>query len=160
MKALPIRKYKPYYRESLLLAIPVVFSQVGHVLVQFADSVIVGHFAGTISLAAVSLVNSIFVIGMVIGLGVSYGITPLIAQHNGRKNYKECGKLLSNALVINTITGIALFIFISVGMMLIIGHLGPNASEVVRQSQAILICSRWVYHLCHLSLFNTFKTIC
>src|SRR6201988_443723 len=115
MKSL-YQKYKPYYGESLRLAIPVVFSQVGHTLVQTADSIIVGHFAGTISLAAVSLVNSIFVIGLVIGLGVSYGITPLIAQHNGRKDYKECGRLLSNALVINSIAGIAIFALISVGM--------------------------------------------
>src|ERR1700743_1249425 len=116
-------KYKPYYGESLRLAVPVVFSQMGHTAVQTVDSIIVGHFAGTISLAAVSLVNSIFVMGLVIGLGVSYGITPLLAQNNGRKDYKECGRLLSNALVMNSVTGIALFLFISVGMMQLIGHL-------------------------------------
>src|ERR1700756_160228 len=117
------RKYKPYYGESLLLAFPVVISQMGHTLVQTADSIIIGHFAGTVSLAAVSLVNSIFVIGLVIGLGVSYGITPLIAQNNGSKNYEECGQLLSNSLLINAIAGVALFVLISFGMMLLIGPL-------------------------------------
>ncbi|HEX3387394.1 MAG TPA: MATE family efflux transporter, partial [Mucilaginibacter sp.] len=104
------QKYKPFYTDSLLLAIPVMFSQVGHTLVQMADSIIVGHLVGTVALAAVSLVNSIFVIGMVIGLGVSYGITPLIAQSNGRNDYNECGRLLSNSLLINSITGVALFV--------------------------------------------------
>ena len=93
--------YKPHYKTNLALAIPVVISQLGHTLVHTADSVIVGHFAGTIPLAAVSLVNSVFTIVLVLGIGISYGITPLIAQENGRKNYTECGKLLYNSLVIN-----------------------------------------------------------
>src|ERR1700761_6620837 len=117
------QKYKPYYRDSLRLAIPVVISQIGHTLVQTADSIIVGHFAGTISLAAVALVNSIFVIGLVIGLGVSYGITPLIAQSNGRGDHIECGRLLSNSLLINSIGGVILFLFISFGTMLMVDHL-------------------------------------
>jgi len=153
MKSL-YQKYKPYYGDSLRLAIPVVFSQVGHTLVQTADSIIVGHFAGTVSLAAVSLVNSIFVIGLVIGLGVSYGITPLIAQHNGRKNYKECGNLLSNALVINSITGIGLFVLISIGMMKLIGHL-DQAPAVVEQARPYLFLMG--ISLMPLMLFNTFK---
>src|SRR5580692_1845602 len=102
-------KYKHHYRANLNLAIPVVISQLGHTLVQTSDTIIVGHFAGTVSLAAVSLANSIFVILLVIGIGVSYGITPLIAQHNGRDNYAECGQLLSNSLFINVITGLLLF---------------------------------------------------
>ena len=79
-------KYKPYYKDNLTLAVPIVVSQLGHTLVQVSDSVIVGHFAGTTALAAVSLVNSIFLVPLVIGMGISYGITPLIAQHNGREN--------------------------------------------------------------------------
>src|SRR6202035_4096977 len=94
-------KYKGHYRDNLILAIPVVFSQLGHTLVQTVDTIIVGHFAGTIPLAAVSLANSVFIIMLVIGLGISYGITPLIAQLNGKENFAECGRLLSNSLFIN-----------------------------------------------------------
>jgi multidrug resistance protein, MATE family len=153
MKAL-YQKYKPYYNESLRLAIPVVISQMGHTFVQTADSIIVGHFAGTISLAAVSLVNSIFVLGLVIGLGVSYGITPLIAQHNGRKEYSECGQLLSNGLLINSITGIVLFVLISFGSMLFIDHIGQSA-EVVRQAKPYLFLMG--ISLIPLMIFNSFK---
>ncbi|HJP62716.1 MAG TPA: MATE family efflux transporter, partial [Mucilaginibacter sp.] len=148
------QKYKPYYGESLLLAFPVVISQVGHTAVQMADSIIIGHFAGTIPLAAVSLVNSIFVIGMVIGLGVSYGITPLIAQSNGRNDHDECGRLLSNSLLINSIAGVVLFTFISFGMMLVIGHL-DQAPEVVRQARPFLFLMG--LSLMPLLIFNTFK---
>ena len=153
MKAL-YNKYKPYYGESLILAFPVVVSQIGHTFVQTADSIIIGHFAGTISLAAVSLVNSIFVIGLVLGLGISYGITPLIAQHNGRNEHSECGRLLSNSLLINSIAGIFLFLFISFGSMLFIDHIGQSA-EVVRQAKPYLFLMG--ISLIPLLVFNTFK---
>jgi len=153
MKAL-YQKYRPYYKDSLWLAIPVVISQLGHTLVQTADSIIVGHFAGTISLAAVALVNSIFVIALVIGLGISYGITPLIAQHNGRNEHNECGQLLSNSLLINIITGIVLFILVSFGAMLLIGHL-DQSPEVVRQARPYLFLMG--ISLIPLLIFNTFK---
>jgi MATE family multidrug resistance protein len=102
-------KYKSHYQSNLTLAIPVVISQLGHTLVHTADSVIVGHFAGTIPLAAVSLVNSIFIVALVIGMGISYGLTPLIAQESGKNNNHECGKLLANSLLINAIIGILLY---------------------------------------------------
>jgi MATE family multidrug resistance protein len=123
-------KYKPYYADNLRLAIPIVVSQLGHTLVQLADSVIVGHFAGTIQLAAVSLVNSIFMLILVLGLGISYGLTPLIARENGSKNYQECGKLLSNSLIINIIIGLLLYIFVNYGTLLIIDNIGQSPDVV------------------------------
>ncbi len=148
------RKYRPYYLDSLSLAIPVVISQIGHTLVQTADSIIVGHFAGTIPLAAVALVNSLFVMAMVIGMGLSYGITPLIAQHNGRLEYRECGRLLSNSLLINSVSGILLFVTISFGAMQLIGHLDQSA-QVVRQAKPYLFLIGT--SLIPLMIFNTFK---
>ncbi|WP_304068547.1 MATE family efflux transporter [Pedobacter glucosidilyticus] len=130
-------KYKPHYKENLTLAIPVVISQLGHTLVHTADSIIVGQFAGTIPLAAVSLVNSIFMIIMVLGIGISYGLTPLVAQENGKNNFEECGKLLSNSLIINIFTGIALFCFIYFGSVLFIDHL-DQSPEVVYHAKPYL----------------------
>lgn len=130
-------KYRQHYKSNLILAIPVVISQLGHTLVQTADSVIVGHFAGTVSLAAVSLVNSVFMVMMVVGIGVSYGLTPLIAQENGKGNYRECGKLLSNSLLINILTGIILFIVIFFGLLLVIDHL-KQSPEVVAEAKPYL----------------------
>jgi multidrug resistance protein, MATE family len=147
-------KYKQHYKNNLALAIPVVISQLGHTLVHTADSIIVGHFAGTIPLAAVSLVNSVFTIVMVIGIGISYGLTPLVAQENGKKEYAACGKLLSNSLVINTISGILLFILIYFGLLLIIDDL-DQTPEVV--TQAIPYLRLLGISIIPLMIFNTFK---
>ncbi|MEN0054771.1 MAG: MATE family efflux transporter [Mucilaginibacter sp.] len=147
-------KYKPYYADSLKLAIPVVISQIGHTLVQMSDSIIVGHFVGTVSLAAVSLVNSLFLVPLVMGMGISYGLTPLIAQNNGRRNFKECGMLLSNSLFLNMLTGIILFAGIYFGTMLLIGHLDQSPAVVQEAKPYLLLLS---LSLIPLLIFNTFK---
>ncbi|WP_242691447.1 MATE family efflux transporter [Desertivirga arenae] len=146
--------YKDHYRSNLNLALPVVISQLGHTLVHVADSVIVGHFAGTIPLAAVSLVNSIFTVVMVIGIGISYGLTPLIAQENGRKNFRECGKLLSNSLLINAVTALLLFAIIYFGLLLSIDYL-HQSPDVVKEAKPYL--GLLGASIIPLMIFNTFK---
>jgi MATE family multidrug resistance protein len=148
------QKYKIHYLDNLNLAIPVVISQVGHTLVQTSDSIIVGHFAGTVSLAAVSLANSIFVIVLVIGIGISYGSTPLIAQLNGKKDFEECGRLLSNSMFLNVLTGIILFALTALASTLFLDHLNQT-SEVVRQARPFLTLLG--LSIIPMLIFNTFK---
>ena len=133
---------------------PIVVSQLGHTVVHLADSVIVGHFAGTIQLAAVSLVNSLFMLILVLGMGISYGLTPLIAQENGRKNYKECGSLLSNSLLINIIMGILLYLLVHFGTLLAIDHMGQSP-EVVAYAKPYL--GYLSFSIIPLMIFQTFK---
>lgn len=138
----------------MALAGPVVISQLGHTLVQTADTIIVGQFAGTISLAAVSLVHSVFMVVLVIGLGIAYGLTPLIAQENGRSNYQECAKLLSNSFWLNLISGILLFLLVYFGSMYTMQHADQDPRVVETAKPYLLILSLSILPL---MLFNTFK---
>lgn len=147
-------KYKSYYKETLILAGPIVVSQIGHMATHIADSVIVGQFAGTTQLAAVSLVNSLFMLVLVIGLGISYGLTPLIAQASGRKDREECGKLLSNSLIINIITGLFLYAIIHFGTLSVIDHLGQSAAVVVHAKPYLAYLALSIVPL---MIFQTFK---
>ena len=72
-----IRKYLPFYRRNLKVALPVMITQAGQVVVQLADNIMVGH-VGTAQLAGVSFANAIFVIGIVSLIGFSQGLTPLV----------------------------------------------------------------------------------
>jgi len=148
------KKYKPYYSDNLRLAMPIVVSQLGHTLAHLADSVIVGHFAGTIQLAAVSLVNSLFMLILVLGMGLAYGLTPLIAQESGRKNYEECGKLLSNSLIINFFISLLLYAFVHLGTLLVIDHIGQSP-EVVAYAKPYL--GLLGFSIIPLMIFQTFK---
>jgi MATE family multidrug resistance protein len=147
-------KYKTYYRDNLNLAIPIVVSQIGHTLVHLSDSVIVGHFAGTTQLAAVSLVNSLFMLILVIGLGISYGLTPLIAKENGRENYDECGRLLSTSLLVNITTGIILYLLIHFGSLYVIDNIGQSP-EVIFYAKPFL--NYLALSILPLMIFQTFK---
>lgn len=146
--------YKPYYWSNLALAMPVVVSQLGHTLVHTADSMIVGHFVGTIPLAAVSLVHSVFMIVMVFGIGIATGLTPLVAMANGSRKPEECGLLLSNSLLINVVSGILLFCLVYFGSMVAIDHLDQDPEVVEVAKPYLLIMSLSIIPL---MVFNTFK---
>ena len=148
------QKYKPYYKENLYLALPIVGSQLGHTVVQIADSVIVGHFTNTVQLAAVSLVNSVFILVLVIGLGISYGITPLIAQESGKLRTKECGKLLANSLLINVLVSIFLYLIVRFGVFAVIDHLDQTPEVVFYAKPYLNFLSLSIIPLL---FFQTFK---
>lgn len=85
-----------------------VLSQLGHIMVSVADSVMAGRL-GTAQLAAASLGNSIFTIVLVFGLGISFSITPMVARADGRKNHTRIALVLLNGVVLNTLLGVVLF---------------------------------------------------
>ncbi|MCY4779752.1 MATE family efflux transporter [Sphingobacterium sp. UT-1RO-CII-1] len=148
------KQNKHFYWSTFALAGPVIISQLGQTLVQTADTIIVGKFVGTIPLAAVSLVHSVFIVVMVLGIGVSYGLTPLIAQENGRNNKADCGRLLSNSLWLNIATGLILFLIVNFGSMYAVQHMDQDPRVVDAAKPYLLILMLSVVPL---MVFNTFK---
>jgi len=120
--------YLPYYKRNLIVAIPVMLSQLGQVLVQQVDNMMVGVL-GTVELAAAAFANSVFVIGMIIGMGFSFGLTPLVGHAWSAKNYSLTGKLLRNSMVLNT--AVALIISIAMIGVSFFFHLMGQPPEVV-----------------------------
>ena len=100
-------RYKPYYRNNLSIALPVVFSQVGQVTVQITDNVMVGHYDAT-QLAAASFANSIFIVGFVLSMGVTFGVTPLVGAAFGNNNFRKASSILYHALILNTVFSVVL----------------------------------------------------
>lgn len=90
-----------------------MLGQLGHVLVGFADSVMVGEL-GPAPLAAVSLANSLAFIAFSIGIGFTFAITPLIAEaHTSNnvsrgQNYFQHGILMS--LLLSIVLCVVLFL--------------------------------------------------
>ena len=149
-------KYKSYYKDNLVLAMPIVLSQLGHTLVHMADGMIVGHFAGTVQLAAVSLVNSLFMLILVLGLGISYGLTPLIAQANGGDNKVECGKLISNSLLINVVASVILYSLVLVVYYFVIDHLKQSPDVVMHAKPYLMFMGVSIFPLMIFQVFKQF----
>ncbi len=104
-----LENYKSHFKKTFLLAYPVVISQVGHVIVNLTDSVLIGHL-GPVKLAACSLGISVFAVLMVLGIGIAYGLTPHISREYGANDKDACGKYLINSFLINIITGILVYL--------------------------------------------------
>lgn len=101
------RNYLPFYKRNLKVALPVMLSQAGQVLVQQVDNMMVGR-VGTTELAAVSFANSIFIIGMVMGMGFTFGLTPLTGHEYAIGNHKKASSLFRNSLLTHFAMAIAL----------------------------------------------------
>jgi MATE family multidrug resistance protein len=98
---------RSHLRPTLNLAYPVMLSQLGHVLVNVCDSMVVGQ-TGKVALAAVSLSVSVCTVVMVFGMGLAMGITPLVAAADGRRDVTELGRLLVNGVWLCTVAGVVL----------------------------------------------------
>ncbi|MEM6522235.1 MAG: MATE family efflux transporter [Bacteroidota bacterium] len=109
-----MQDYKAHLKKNLLLAYPVMISQVGHMMVNVADSVMVGKL-GALPLAGASLANVIFHLLMTFGIGLSYAITPLVATADGEGNHSFAAQVLKNGFLLNVITGFLLFILVFAG---------------------------------------------
>ncbi|MBN2667781.1 MAG: MATE family efflux transporter [Bacteroidales bacterium] len=119
------QEYLPYYKRNLKIAIPIIFAQAGQVSVQLIDSIMVGH-VGTTELAASSFANSVFIIGLVFGMGFTFGITPLVGQANGKKNLNKASEILINSTVGYSI----LSVFLS-SVMLSVSFLMPFFNQPI-----------------------------
>lgn len=104
MSALTIRQH---FKLNFKLAYPVMLSQLGHIMVGVADSVMVGQL-GTEPLAAAAFGNSIWVIIFVVGYGVSQAVTPIIARAQAERKNRLIGSMLRHTLALNLIVTLVL----------------------------------------------------
>jgi len=101
------KSYLPFYRRNLVVAIPVVLSQAGQMTVQLADNMMVGH-VGTTELAAASFANSIYILGFVLGLGLTFGATPLVGSAFGQRNFREAASVLHHSFLGNAVISLVI----------------------------------------------------
>lgn len=92
------RRYSFHYKTLFALGLPIVVGQVGTIVLGFADTLMVGHHSVT-ELAAASFVNTIMAIILVLALGFSYGMTPLIGVQYGRGDADGIGVTLKNGIL-------------------------------------------------------------
>jgi len=111
------------YFENLKIAGPVILSLAGQSLVQIADSIMVGQ-TGAQPLAAVSFAGAIIMNVMVIGLGLTIGLTPVAGMHWARSEYRRVSGYFQNSLSVNLI-----FSFILVGLLFLIVPLIPYLGQ-------------------------------
>lgn len=102
-----------YYKSLIKVGIPIVIGQIGMIILSFADTLMIGQHS-TNELAAASFVNSIFNLFIIMAMGFSYGLTPIIGSLYGKGETNAIGRILKNSLFANTILAMLIVIVTSI----------------------------------------------
>lgn len=105
-------KFTNSYRETIILAFPVIIGQLSNLLLNITDNVIVGHL-GAAALSAVSFANSCFYLIAVFGFGAMNAIPSLVSEARGAENEEHVRQHLwagiGSGLIIGFLIGAVLF---------------------------------------------------
>ena len=150
--------YIPFYKRNLHLALPVVISQIGQVSVSLVDNMMVGH-VGTVELAAASFANNVFINGMVFGMGITFGLTPLVGNAFGKGNLREAVIWLKNGIVTHAAVSVVLFLIMT-GIYFLLPFMGQT-EEVTRLAGPyyLLLCLSYIPFLLFFSMKQFFEGI-
>lgn len=103
-----INKYKRHYGIILRLGTPIILGQLGNVILGFVDTMMVGHYSAE-ALSSAGFVTNIFNLGIIALMGFSYGATPIIGAHYGRKENDQVGASFKDSIYANIICGAIIF---------------------------------------------------
>ena len=147
--------YKEQYRQNLRLALPVVLTQLGQILTQFADNLMVGRYGGDdpLPLAAVSFGGTVFFILFIASIGIALGMTPLVGELYAQKKREKSAILLQNGILFYGLLGVAMAA-VQYALIPFMYHLGQPV-EVV--DAAIPYYKMLIWSMPAVMLFFAFK---
>ncbi len=147
-------EYIPFYKRNLTLALPVVLSQVGQVTVHLVDNMMVGH-VGTPELAAAAFANNIFMIGMYFGMGIAYGLTPLIGKAFSKGAFSDVAKFIKNGFFTHIAAAVVLTL-VMFGSYLLLPFMGQTEDVLqLAKPYYVLLCFSYIPFM----MFFSFKQI-
>jgi MATE family multidrug resistance protein len=100
-----------HLKDTISLSIPLVMTQIGHIITGMVDNIFLGKLGKTEQAAGI-LSNNLFVILLVFSIGMSYVLTPAVTDAHVNQNEKEKASLFKNSLFINMVVAVLLFIIL------------------------------------------------
>ena len=131
----PFGKLVPEMKAILVLAAPVILGQLGHMVIQQADTLMIGRL-GKVPLGASVLAGSIFFLPIMIGMGITIAISPLVSQAIGAGKRESLGRIFDQGLLVSLIAGVLFS-----GILLLVAELIPlmnQKPEVIPLAQEYL----------------------
>lgn len=147
--------YFSAYRGLLKIGFPVLITQLGVIIVSFADTMMVGAY-GLNELAASAFVNSLFLVAMVMLMGFAGGVTPLIGALFGKGDHEEGGRMLRASVLVNL--GVAAVFIVIMGVMyLFLDYFGqdPELLPIAQEYYLIILPT-----MLPIAVFNCFQQTC
>lgn len=144
--------YGSEYKQNLKLALPILMAQAGQVVVQYADTIMVGQL-GVDALAAASFGGSIAMLCILICMGVAMGLTPITGSLFMKGRFREMAGYFQNSICLNILLALIFAV-----LFYLLGFLFPylgQTDEVIRLSLPYYISL--VISIIPFMLFLTFK---
>ena len=146
------KNLKGEYRKTLTLAVPVVFSQVGQLVVQFVDNAMVGRL-GAVPLAGVAFAGNIFFFLFIFGIGIAIGLTPLVGELYAQGRHRKSASYLQNSVILYLAIGIVICA-VQFAVIPLFSHMG-QPGEVIEAGIPYYKYLAW--SIIPLMLFMAFK---
>ncbi len=105
----------PLFKQIVIFAIPLIFSEALQLLFNAADTVVVGKFAGEEALAAVGSTSSLINLLLNLVIGLSMGAGVVVAKNYGSKDKKSVQESVHTSIATAIISGI---IMLFIGLLL------------------------------------------
>ncbi len=105
------KSLKQEIKKTIVLALPICMGQLGHVLTSVADYTMLGH-TNPLEMAGATFATSVFFPLMIFGLGFGLGLTPLVANANGAKDFEKQKKLFVTGFKVNFLIGVLILVLL------------------------------------------------
>ena len=128
-------------RPTLTLAVPMIFGQLGQMLMPLIDAAMVGRL-GVTPLAAVALGNLIVWIPMIAGFGICVAVHVLVASAHSSGDRTEAGEVLRHGLALAALYGFicSALLMVGLGWLDLLPRVEP---EVIAASKPFIIWIGW-----------------
>ena len=150
-----MRSYWIEVRRTLGLAGPIIMGQLGQMLMQIIDTVMVGRI-GVVPLAGAALGGSIFTVILVFGFGLCAAVHVRVAQAYGAGQKERCATVLRHGVIIAIVYAVICGSGIHAGIDFL-GKIG-QPPDVVEQTKPYLVLIGW--SLVPILTYQCFKNFC
>lgn len=138
------------YKALFRLGFPVLLTQLGVIVMSFADTMMVGAYSVE-ALAASAFANNVFLIPMVMLSGLAAGITPLAGALFTKNKLRQTGRIARAGLQVNAIVSLV-FTALMGGLFFLLDNFGqsPELLPYIRPYYLTLLTT-----MVPMALFNT-----
>lgn len=151
----PAHTYRQEYAALFRLGLPVLLTQLGVIVMSFADTMMVGAYSVE-ALAASAFVNNVFLIPMVMLSGLAAGLTPLAGALFSKGRFRETGRTARAGLQVNAVVSLIFTLVMGV-LYFFLDRFGQPAEllPLVRPYYLTLLST-----LLPMALFNSLAQTC
>lgn len=132
-----LKPWPVHFKETILLSVPVIIGQLGNLMMNITDNVMVGNVS-YLHLSAASLATSTYMMVAILGIGSMNVIAPLVAETVGAKNHAATGAFLWQSLLAGLIAGLVTGLLTALAALLL-PWMGQPESEVAMAQEFLYI---------------------